>query len=983
MRSACVVVALCLSCAIARADDVRPPPPAPPPKVTNVVTKPPKLIQAQAPEYPPAALAADKEAKVKVRIHIDENGIVTAVDVLDPVGDGFDEAAVAAAMQYVFEPAEIDGKPGAIAVETTINFVIEHREVEPPPEVHAGTEVHEGPPNHAGPMKAPVTLQGVVVERGTRRKLAGVIVSVAELGPDGTAPPSGGAAGRARVPPVDGTAPPSGGAAGRARVPAVDGTAPPSGGAAGRARVPPVDGTAPPSGGAAGRARVPPVDGTAPPSGGAAGRARVPPVDAITGEDGTFFFHGLPPGNYQILAVDAKYDRFARPIVIGKREALEVRLWMRPRGGNPYETVLEGEREVLEVTKHTLQRQQFTSVPGTFGDPIRVIQTLPGLQRAPFGLGLLLVRGSNPDDTGIYLDGHEVPSLFHFLGGPSIFNAEMLESLSLYPGGFPGRFGRHHGGAVTLETRPTAADGIHGSAKVDFIDAGGYARAPITKDLSVAVAGRRSYIDAFLGFVLPEPKPGQQRIVTPVYYDYQGRLDYNLHADGRLSLFVIGSSDGLHVLNKDPDAATSTDLNSSVKFLRVIGAYERPLHGDLKLTLSPAWGRDTLSFSGAQAEASGPFTSLAIVNNTLSYRMRVAGKVSPRVHLDTGIDLLSRITTYQALVPYDDNLISNPGRRHPAEQVFRGSQELGMGAYIDLGIDATSKLKLVPSLRRRLVHPRRPVSRVDRSAAGRPLPDRRSLDAQGYVGRFSQPPQPESLDRRFGNPNVGLEHGYALRPRLRVEARSPVVDRQRDLLRRAPRPGDVHRRRHPERRWQYSYVNFVNAGTQLLLRPGGDHQARDQRALLRLAVVHVQPGAQKRVPTERWSATGFDQPHVMNAVASWKPGGGCELGARFQLASGRPDTPVIGATLQCRHGRYVPDRRPGALGPRCRRSTSSTPASRSDWLFDRWSLGALPRRHQRAEHAERRGDPVRLPVSVKSPITSFPILPTLGVKGTW
>src|SRR6185436_18753422 len=90
--------------------DVRPPDTKQVP--TGVVTKAPVLLQAVAPEYPPAALAAGKTAKVKVKIHIDATGIVTKVDVLEPVGDGFDEAAVAAAMQYVFEPAEIDGKPG-------------------------------------------------------------------------------------------------------------------------------------------------------------------------------------------------------------------------------------------------------------------------------------------------------------------------------------------------------------------------------------------------------------------------------------------------------------------------------------------------------------------------------------------------------------------------------------------------------------------------------------------------------------------------------------------------------------------------------------------------------------------------------------------------------------------------------------------------------------------------------------------------------
>src|SRR5512135_451157 len=112
-----VLAVLCLLCGIAQAE----------------ITKQPKLLQAVAPDYPPAALEAGKQAKVKVRIHIDATGIVTSVDVLEHVGDGFDEAAVAAAMQYVFDPAEIDGKPAAIAVETVIHFVIEQKEAEPEP----------------------------------------------------------------------------------------------------------------------------------------------------------------------------------------------------------------------------------------------------------------------------------------------------------------------------------------------------------------------------------------------------------------------------------------------------------------------------------------------------------------------------------------------------------------------------------------------------------------------------------------------------------------------------------------------------------------------------------------------------------------------------------------------------------------------------------------------------------------------------------
>jgi TonB family protein len=691
---AITLIAICS--ASVHAQDARRPDAPPPPTPINVVTKPPKLLQAVAPDYPPAALAAGRTASVKVRIRIDDTGIVTGVDVLEKVGDGFDEAAIAAAMQYVFDPAEIDGKPAGIAVETVIHFVIE-QQAEPDPPVKPPTKAtpqDTGPPNHAGNASLPVTIEGVVVERGTRRKLAGVIVSIVELG-----------------------------------------------------------------------------------------------LDAVTGEDGDFYFHGVTAGKYKVLAIDPKFDRLERPIELAKREKLEVRLWMRPRGGNPYETVVEGEREVLEVTKRTLQRQQFTSVPGTFGDPIRVIQTLPGMQRAPFGLGLLLVRGSNPDDTGIYVDGHEVPSLFHFLGGPSIFNAEMLESIELYPGGFPARFGRKHGGAVALELRPTKSDGVHGSAKVDFIDAGGYLRAPITKNVSFAFAGRRSYIDAFLGFVLPEPPPGGQRIVTPIYYDYAGRLDYNLKEEGRLSLFAIGSSDTLRVLDQDPESAVSTDLNTSVKFFRVIGTYARSLGGDLKLSVSPAWGRDALTFTGAQAEAAGPFTSIGIISNSLSYRARVHGKLSPRLTLDTGLDILSRITRYDALVPIDDTLINADGVDIPPSKILRGASTLGMGAHIDLGIDVNKKLRLITSLRLdSYLLDGQNVGTIDPRIVGRYAVSP-TLTAKAYVGEFSQPPQPEAVDRRFGNPNVGAEHathmglGYEWKPnRLWTIDSEIYYARRRDVV---------------------------------------------------------------------------------------------------------------------------------------------------------------------------------------------------------
>src|SRR5215207_7717355 len=160
MRALLIAVVLMTARTIALAQPA-PAPPTPAPK--GKLTKQPKLLQAVAPDYPPAALAAGKTAKVKVRISIDATGVVEKVEVVDKVGDGFDEAAIAAAMQYVFEPAEFDGKPGPITVETAINFVIEEQSEPDPPTPPPPSKTKTGPPNHAGNMDLPVTVEGTVV----------------------------------------------------------------------------------------------------------------------------------------------------------------------------------------------------------------------------------------------------------------------------------------------------------------------------------------------------------------------------------------------------------------------------------------------------------------------------------------------------------------------------------------------------------------------------------------------------------------------------------------------------------------------------------------------------------------------------------------------------------------------------------------------------------------------------------------------------
>jgi TonB family protein len=851
------------------------------------VTRRPVLLQAVAPDYPPAALAAGKQADVDVRIHIDETGLVTAVDVITPVGDGFDEAAVAAAMQYIFEPAEIDGKPAAITVETTIHFVIEQVEEpeEPPPPPPDVPVEWDNAPGEAGDPKKPIRLAGEVVERGTRKRLAGVIVSLEQLG-----------------------------------------------------------------------------------------------LDAVSDADGHFAFRGIKAGDYDILAIGDGYERLSRKVTVGRDERVDVRLWMHPVGGNPYETIVEGEREQLEVTKRTVQGRQLTTVPGTFGDPIRVLQTLPGVARAPFSLGVLLIRGSNPDDTGVYIDGHRIPLLFHFLGGPSILNAEMVDSIDLYPSGFPARFGRAHGGVVAIETKSSKTDLIHGDADVDLLDAGGSLRVPIGKRASLALAGRRSYLDTFLPYFLPDQAPGAQLIVVPVYWDAQARADIDLKEHGRASLFAISSADTLDVLSKDPEDEMDLGLNTAIRFFRLIASYRRPLWGDVAMTLSPAWGRDTITFASGTSDAQSPYLSLDIVQNALTTRLRVKGHLDAHILFDTGLDLESRVTTYDALAPDDTNIRPGQGIDVPPVKIRESTHTLGLGWHADVAIEV-GKLRVIPGLRLDgyVIEAEVKGSIDPRITARYQLSDRWTL--KGYVGRFSQPPAPETASSLFGNPDIGIEHathtgvGAEWRPTKLwlLDTETYYIDR-RNLV------GFTQRTTvNPD--GTIDMPNFVN---------GGHGYTYGLEVLIRREITDRVYGwlsytfshGKRQTPDGPLLLTGFDQMHVANMVASWRPGAGWEIGARWQLASGRPDDPVTGATHDADTGGYVPVG--GAL-----RSSRIPFFNQIDvraeklWLFDRWSIGAYIDVQNVINHDNVEAFQYDYRFRERAGVTGVPILPTIGVRGQW
>ena len=161
-----------LGAAVAHADDAPPPPPPPP----SALTKAPRLVHfVEAP--PPPALATRGEVSVVLSIDVDDKGKVALVKVAEPAGDGFDEAATAAASQFIFEPGESDGKPVPVRITYRYRFLMKPENAQP---TAPDGSVPPPLPTVATPPVPGIALTGYVHRKGDRVALGGVVIILDE-----------------------------------------------------------------------------------------------------------------------------------------------------------------------------------------------------------------------------------------------------------------------------------------------------------------------------------------------------------------------------------------------------------------------------------------------------------------------------------------------------------------------------------------------------------------------------------------------------------------------------------------------------------------------------------------------------------------------------------------------------------------------------------------------------------------------------------
>lgn len=322
---------------------------------------------------------------------------------------------------------------------------------------------------------------------------------------------------------------------------------------------------------------------------GADGVARFATTDA----DGRFVLSGLPDGAWTVVAEAPGHVAEVVPVEVraGSVTRVDVRARLPESRVAGDSLVIEDERATTEISERTLSQEEVRYLPGTGGDVVKVVQNLPGVARAPLGVGQLIVRGTAPEDSAFFLDGANIPLVFHFSGLNTILNGDLVAEVAYIPGNYGARYGRALGGLVDLRTKDTLPEDSRGYVAVDLFQGTAYVERKLDDKTAVEVSLRRSWIDSVLTPVLSS---GDSTVRAPRYWDAQARVLRELDSGGTVDALALYTDDRFSVVGDD-DGSVAIGLSTSFGRGRV--RWVQPLWSGWKNELVFSAGPEDQSFA--------------------------------------------------------------------------------------------------------------------------------------------------------------------------------------------------------------------------------------------------------------------------------------------------------------------------------------------------------------------------------------------------
>ncbi|MCE9499967.1 MAG: TonB-dependent receptor plug domain-containing protein, partial [Leptospira sp.] len=237
---------------------------------------------------------------------------------------------------------------------------------------------------------------------------------------------------------------------------------------------------------------------------------------------------------------------------------------------------VSGQKEKTIVSRYKVRYDEIKRMPGTFGEALKGLETLPGIIPNPgFGPGAnsLIIRGADPQSNTYLYDDLPIYYPFHWDGLTSVIHNDLIKTIDVYTGAYPANYNNATGGVIEIETTD-AVKKTAGAFQMSLWNATAMFQTPILDGKGyMAVAAKVGYLDKTFGQTGLVP----EGIRLPRFTDSQVKLVYNFTTEHQVSFYNLTSKDDFAAtipakIKNDPtkvgqiDSAAGASLSAGQSF---------------------------------------------------------------------------------------------------------------------------------------------------------------------------------------------------------------------------------------------------------------------------------------------------------------------------------------------------------------------------------------------------------------------------------
>jgi hypothetical protein len=290
-----------------------------------------------------------------------------------------------------------------------------------------------------------------------------------------------------------------------------------------------------------------------------------------SGTDGIYALADIDAGAYTLRATFVGFQTWEQLLDIGDGDRRIINIVLVAGDNELDEVVVEGDSDagmarVLagQTTVRPADVERIPS-PDVSGDLVNYLTTVPGIVSIGDRGGQLFVRGGEPWQNLVLLDGMWIYQPFHILGFFSAFPTDILQQVDIYAGGFTSQYGGRISSVIDIKSRNGDKRGYAGTASVAPFVSGFTLEGPIADDIvSFLVSYRESVIDQGASRLVDQELPFE-------FDDFFAKTHAFINANTQLSLSLLRTNDRGSVFEgndlEDPEFVDWQNRAASARYL--------------------------------------------------------------------------------------------------------------------------------------------------------------------------------------------------------------------------------------------------------------------------------------------------------------------------------------------------------------------------------------------------------------------------------